>query len=102
MSEEQDKTVVEEMEIAGKDLVDHVKQLIEEGNVRRLIIYKTDGDVLMEVPLTASVVVGGAMLVFAPVLAAVGAAAAFLTKVKVEIVREKPKNDDTKSKVDID
>lgn len=102
MNEDQDKTVVEEFEIAGKDLVDHVKQLIEEGNVRRLIIYKPDGDVLMEVPLTASVVVGSAMLVFAPVLAAIGAAAAFLTKVKIEVVRDKVKNDDSKSKVDID
>jgi hypothetical protein len=102
MSEDPEKTVVEEMEVAGKDLVEQVKQLIEEGNVRRLIIYKSDGDALMEIPLTATVVVGGAMLVFAPVLAALGAAAVFLTKVKIEVVREKPKNDESKSKVDID
>lgn len=103
MSEHNDKdTFVEEIEVAGKDLVDQVKQLVEEGNVRRLIIYKSDGDVLMEVPLTASVVVGSAMLVFAPLWAALGAAAAFLAKVKIEVVREKPKNDDGKSKVDIE
>ena len=102
MSEHKDEnTIVEEIEVAGKDLVDQVKQLIEEGNVRRLIIYKSDGEILMEVPLTATVVVGGAMLVFAPLFAALGAAAAFLAKVKIEVVREKSKNDD-KSKIDID
>ena len=103
MSEEKEKnTVVEEIEVAGKDLVDQVKKLVEEGNVRRLIIYKSDGDVLMEVPLTATVVVGSAMLVFAPLWAALGAAAAFLAKVKIEVVREKAKNDDEKEKIDID
>jgi hypothetical protein len=99
---EEDKTVIEEIEVAGKDLVDQVKKLIEEGNIRRLIIYKSDGDVLMEVPLTLTVVVGSAMLVFAPLFAALGAAAAFMTQVKIEVVRDKPANDDSKSKVDID
>lgn len=103
--EENEKdTIVEELEIAGSELVDRVKQLIEDGNVRRLIIRKADNEVLMVVPLTASVVAGGAMLVFAPVLAALGAAAAFLAKVKLEIVRvdeSKTKNSD-KTKIDLD
>lgn len=102
MSEEHEETVIEELEVEGKELVDQVKKLIEEGNVRRLIIYKSDGDVLMEVPLTASVMVGGAMLFFTPVLAALGAAAAFLARVKIEIVREKAKNEEPKEKTKID
>lgn len=102
MSEEQDKnTVVEEIEVAGNELVDRVKELIQEGNVRRLIIRKSDGDVLMEVPLTASVVAGGAMLVFTPLLAAIGAAAAFLAKVRIEVVRDKTKNDE-KTKIEVE
>jgi hypothetical protein len=98
-----DKQIHEEIELKGSELVDRVKQLIEEGNVRRLIIRKQDGEVLMEVPLTASVLAGGAMLVFTPVLAALGAAAAFLAQVKVEVVRtgDKLKNDD-KTKIDIE
>ncbi len=104
MSEEHEKdTITEEFEIAGNELVDRVKQLIEDGNVRRLVIRKADDEVLMVVPLTASVVAGGAMLVFAPVLAALGAAAAFLAKVKLEVVRvdeNKVKND--KTKIDLD
>ena len=104
MQENEKDTVVEELEIAGSELVDRVKQLIEDGNVRRLIIRKADNEVLMVVPLTATVVAGGAMLVFAPVLAALGAAAAFLAKVKLEIVRvddSKTKNSD-KTKIDLD
>ncbi|MDQ7025019.1 MAG: DUF4342 domain-containing protein [Anaerolineae bacterium] len=102
----------EEFEVKGKDLVDRVKELIKEGNVRKLIIYKSDGDTLMEVPLTASVIAGSAMLVLTPILAALGAAAAFLAEVKVEVVRmsddevneQKRKNGDSdnKEKVDID
>lgn len=102
VSEEFD-TVTEQFEIAGSELVDRVKQMIEDGNVRRLIIRKADDEVLMVVPLTASVVAGGAMLVFAPVLAALGAAAAFLAKVKLEVVRvDESKSDSGKTKIDLE
>jgi diacylglycerol kinase family enzyme len=77
----------EQMEIAGSELVERTKELIQEGNVRRLIIRNQDDEVLLEVPLTAGVAVGGAVTLIAPVLAALGAMAALLTHVKVEIVR---------------
>lgn len=102
---------VEEIEVAGNEVVSRVKELIQEGNVRRLIIRRSDGNVLMEVPLTASVVAGSAMLVFAPLFAALGALAAFLAEVRIEVVRmsdeevEKRKNaqgNDTNSKQRID
>jgi hypothetical protein len=56
--------------------------------VRRLIIKKPDGESLLEIPLTAGVAIGGAMVVFAPVLAAIGALAALIAKVKIVVVRE--------------
>ena len=104
MSEPNEKdTITEEIEIAGSELVDRVKQMIEDGNVRRLVIRKADDEVLMVVPLTASVVAGGAMLVFAPVLAALGAAAAFLAKVKLEVVRvDESKSKNEKTKIDLE
>jgi hypothetical protein len=74
--------------LAGSELVDYVKDIIAEGNVRRLIIRKPDGDVMMEVPLTAGIAVGGALTLMAPVLAAIGAMAALVAKVQVEIIRE--------------
>jgi hypothetical protein len=79
----------ERITVSGGDLVDKVKRLIEEGNVRRLVIRKPSGDVLMEVPLTAGVAVSGAVTIMAPVLAAIGAVAALVAKVQVEIVRDR-------------
>ena len=68
----------EQIEIAGSELVERTKELIEEGNVRRLIIRNQDDKLLLEVPLTAGVAVGGVVTVVAPVLAALGAMAALL------------------------
>ena len=88
-TEQDEHTFTEQIEIAASDLVDRTKELIEEGNVRRIIIRNEEDEVLMEVPLTAGVVVGGAVTIVAPVLAALGALAALLTHVKIEVVRTK-------------
>lgn len=82
------KTWTEEIEIAANELVDRVKELVQEGNVRRVILRQPDGKLLLEVPLTAGAAVGGVLAVFYPVLAALGAMAALLARIKVEIVRE--------------
>ena len=83
----EERTWTEQIEVAGSDLVDHAKKLIAEGNVRRLIIRNSDDEKLLEVPLTAGVMVGGAFSLIAPVLAALGAMAALLARVKIEVVR---------------
>jgi hypothetical protein len=85
MSEE--RTWTEEIEISGSQLVDYVKDLIQEGNVRRLIIRTSDDKTLLEIPLTAGVAVGSVVTIFTPVLAALGALAALLANVKLQIVR---------------
>jgi hypothetical protein len=74
----------EEFKVKGEELVEKVKQLIHEGNVRRLIIKDENGKVYLEIPVTFGVI--GA--IFAPVLAAVGAVAAMVANLKVEVVRE--------------
>lgn len=84
---EGEQTRTEEIEVRGSELVARVKKLVAEGHVRRLIIKKPDGDVLMEIPLTAGVAVSGAMVIMAPVLAALGALAALVADFRVEIVR---------------
>lgn len=81
----------EEIELAGSQLVERAKELIAEGNVRRLIIRNADDKVMLEIPLTAGVAVGGVITLVSPVLAALGALAALLAHVKVEVVREEPK-----------
>lgn len=88
------KTFSEQLEVAGKELVGKVQELIKEGNVRKVIIRGEDGHEIMQFTLTAGAGVAGVFMlaapVAAPILAAVGAAAAFLAKVKIEIVREEP------------
>jgi len=88
-SKNREKTWTEEIEVAATDLVGVVKQLLREGNVRRLIVRKPNDEVIMEIPLTAGVVAGAALLGFAPVLAALGALAAVLTRAKIQIIRRK-------------
>lgn len=75
----------EKIQVTADRLFETVKQLIHEGNVRKLVISK-DGRVLMEVPLTVAAV--GVLV--APLLAAIGALAALATDYTLEIEREKP------------
>ena len=86
-----DQTWKESFKVKGEQLVDAVKQLLHEGNVRRVVIKQGDRTVV-EFPLTVGVI----GTVFAPVLAAVGALAAVLTECTIEVERtgEKPKNQD--------
>lgn len=78
-----EKTTQEEFKINGRDLVDKVKELIQEGNVRRIIIKDRDGKTLVELPVTVGVV--GAII--APVLAALGAIAALVTECTIVVER---------------
>ncbi len=77
------KKTTEEFTVNGEELLAKVKSLINEGNIRRLIIKDEKGKVLVEFPLTFGVV--GAL--FAPVLAAVGAIAALVTKCTIVVER---------------
>ncbi len=74
----------EEFKVDGEQLLAKVKELIKEGNVRRIIIKDKAGKTLVELPLTIGVV--GAVL--APPLAAVGAIAALVTECTILVVRE--------------
>lgn len=81
------RTWIEEIEVAGSQLVERIKELVAEGNVRRLILRTQDDKLIMEIPLTAGAVVGGVVTLFVPLLAALGALAALIARVKVQIVR---------------
>lgn len=88
------RTFTEEIEVMGNQLVDQVKDLLKQGNVRQLRIKASDGDIVLETPLTFGVVAGGAVALAAPWLAILGTIAAFITHVQVEIVREIDDDDD--------
>lgn len=74
----------ETFHVKGEKLLEKVKALIREGNVRRIIIKDKEGKVLVEFPLTFGVV--GAVL--APMLAAIGAIAALVTQCSITVQRE--------------
>ncbi len=78
------KTTRESFKISGENLLKKVKELINEGNIRKITIYDKSGKELMTFPLTVGVV--GA--VFAPVLAAIGALAALVGDCTITVERE--------------
>jgi uncharacterized membrane protein len=90
MSEEkrERRTFKEEVEVAGNQLVERIKELAKESNTRRVIIKNTEGEELITVPLTFGMVAGGILTLYAPLLAALGAIAALVTKVRLEVIRE--------------
>ena len=79
MSEEKFRT--EEFRVDGEELIAKVKNLINEGNIRRVIIKNKEGKIILEIPLTFGVV--GALI--APQLAALGAIAALLSEATVVV-----------------
>jgi hypothetical protein len=83
-SKSKTEAAFERVTVAGEDLLRKVKEIIAEGNVRRISIKDKNGKSVVELPLTVGVV--GAAL--APVLAAVGAIAALVTECTITIERQ--------------
>lgn len=71
----------EEFKVDGEKLIAKIKEIIHEGNIRRIIIKDKDGKTVMEIPLTFGVV--GVLL--APTLAAIGAVAALVTEATIVV-----------------
>ena len=76
------KSYTEELQVMGEQLLSKVKELLHEGNVRRIII-KQEGRIIMEFPLTIGVV----GVVAAPVLVAIGAISALIAQCSIEVIR---------------
>ena len=85
----------EEFKVKSEEVIEKIKELIREGNVSRIIIKDEEGKTYLEIPVTLGVI--GALL--APWLAAIGAIAAMVGHLKIEVIRnEEPKKpDDTKT-----
>ncbi len=71
----------EQHKVAGDRLVERIKELIHQGNIRRVIVKHDDGRTLMEIPLTLGVV--GAVLM--PIWVALGAIAALAASYTIEV-----------------
>ena len=88
----------EEHRVRGDQVVSKIKEIIHEGNVRRITIRNDDGKVLIEVPLTIGVV--GALLL--PVWAAIGAIAAMVTNCSIEVERNEDEDKDEDEDLDVE
>jgi hypothetical protein len=79
--QKQEKTRFEEFRLNGGEILNKVKDIIHQGNVRRIILKDEQGKTFMEIPLTVGVV--GAIV--APILAAVGAVAALASNLTIVV-----------------
>jgi len=103
INQDKAKVRIQEFKVKGGQLIDKVREIIEEGNARRVIIKKEDR-VLLEFPLSVGVGGAAAALLLAPTLAAVGAIAALVTDVHVLIEEDAahPADDDARPSPDED
>ena len=86
--------IIEELQLAGEQLLSKVKELVREGSVRQIRI-KQDGNVIVEIPLA----LGFAGVVLAPTLAAIGAMGALLAQCSIEVVRRETPTSSTQAHV---
>jgi len=88
-----ERAVWETIKLQGAELLEKLKQIIHEGNARKITV-KQENQIVAEFPLTAGVV--GVML--APVLAAIGALVALLKDCSIEVERVAPDSGPARSK----
>jgi hypothetical protein len=87
-SMDQNTTKYDEFEVAGEHLLAKVREVMHEGNVRRIILKREDGSTLIEIPVTTGLAVSVLTAAFAPALVAVGAIAAVVSHVTLVVERE--------------
>ncbi len=84
---------VEEFEVSGDEVVAKIKELVHEGDIRRISLQDKDGKTLIEVPLTIGVAGAVAGVLVAPVLAAIGAIAALVARMRIVVERIEQKTE---------
>jgi len=78
------KTNWESFKVTGEELLEKVKEIVKEGNARRIIIKNEEDEVVVEFPMT----VGAIGIVLAPLFAAVGALAALVSNCTIEVEKK--------------
>jgi hypothetical protein len=81
----EEKIGVEEFKITGDALVAKIKELVHQGNIRRIILKNEEGRTLIEIPLTVGVVGGVLSAALFPVMAAVGAIGAMVAHLTIVV-----------------
>lgn len=84
--EKNQKTILNNINEVSNDFVEAIKDIVKKGNVTRIKI-KKEGKVILDIPVSAGVVGGAIGVIYIPALVAIGAVAAVLSKIEVEIER---------------
>jgi hypothetical protein len=79
-----EKSTHESFKVSGDEILSKVKEIIKEGNARKIIIKNDKDEIIMEFPLT----IGAIGVVLAPIFAAVGTLAALATNCTIEVEKK--------------
>ena len=79
--------VFEEFQASGKELIDKAREILEEGNVRRMIIKNSRDETLLEVPLSLGVIGVGGAFALAPIISSIAAFAFFVNDARILVER---------------
>jgi Domain of unknown function (DUF4342) len=85
-----DRPWSERVDEAGRDAADRAREIINRGNARRVLLRDPKGAVLVQLPLTAAVVVALLLVVSAPWLAVIGAAITLIAGCSLQVMRLEP------------
>ncbi len=88
MRDDKGRPLAEEITVAGAALVDKIKDLVRQGNLRRLVVRRPNGKPVADISLTAGAGVAALLTLLVPVLAALAAIAALVAQFRVEIERD--------------
>lgn len=86
-------TIIDEIHVAGKDLLKQIKKLIKDGNVKRIIIQNKKGERLLDMPLSLGAASMGGMMLLAPFLSAISFIALMVSEATILVERD-PKADE--------
>lgn len=89
--EEQERITIEEFKVKGEQLVESIKKLVQEAGVRRIVVQRKDGQVLVEIPM----VVGLAGILLLPTYSALALIAALVTECSILVERAVEKTEET-------
>lgn len=84
--------LVEEFRVSGKELVSQAREILEEGNVRRMIIKNSKGETVFKLPLTFGIIGVGGAFALAPILSSIAAFAFFARDARI-LVERYPRSD---------
>lgn len=96
---EKTEQALREIKIKGNQLVDRVREVVEEGNARRIIV-KKDGRTVMEFPLSVGVGGAAAAILLSPTLAAIGAFASLASDISIVVERFEGPTDELATRAD--